>query len=206
MRPEFIKQGAISTNIGSLPVAGNSNGAHVDPRVGLSSKFAIRLISFAGTGLVSGKWTVPLFGIRVLERQVHARVEWRHRTRGASVRRNDSVEPERPLPGGGSTVVDLSTGATRTAAGGFPEGGPFGIGNIGSLLVLTVHQAFIVSNVDLTLSSRPGVLMVNAPEVLDAVVSAVENRVVYEIWGDTAATRDQVWSYDVASGGLLNSA
>jgi hypothetical protein len=100
----------------------------------------------------------------------------------------------------GSTVVDLSIGATRTAAGGFPEGGTFGIGNNGSLLMLTVHQAFIVSNVDLTLSSRPGVLIVNAPEVLDAVVSAVENRVVYEIWSDTAATRDQLWSYDVASG------
>ena len=100
----------------------------------------------------------------------------------------------------GSTVVDLSTGATRTAAGGFPEAGQFGIGNNGGLLMLTVHQAFIVSNVDLTLSSRPGVLIVNAPEVLDAVVSAVENRVVYEIWGDTAATRDQLWSYDVASG------
>jgi hypothetical protein len=73
----------------------------------------------------------------------------------------------------GSTVVDLSTGATRTAAGGFPEGGPFGIGNNGSLLMLTVHQAFIVSNVDLTLSSRPGVLIVNAPEVLQSTPAAV---------------------------------
>jgi len=100
----------------------------------------------------------------------------------------------------GSTVVDLSTGATRTAAGGFPEGGPFGIGNNGSLLMLTVHQEFIVSNVDLTLSSKPGVLIVNAPELLNAVVSAVENRVVYEIWSDGAATDDQLWSYDVASG------
>ena len=31
-------------------------------------------------------------------------------------------------------------------------------------------------------------------------MSAAENRVVYEIWSDGAATNDQLWSYDVGTG------
>jgi uncharacterized protein (TIGR03437 family) len=72
-------------------------------------------------------------------------------------------------------------------------GGRFGIGNNGGLLMLTLHQAFILSTVDLTLSSRPGVVIVNSEDVPAAVVSAAENRVVYEI-------NRQLWSYDVAAG------
>ena len=42
--------GALSTNIGSLRVAGNSNGAHADPRVDLSSKLGAQT-SFPATQL-----------------------------------------------------------------------------------------------------------------------------------------------------------
>ncbi len=100
----------------------------------------------------------------------------------------------------GNTVIDLSTGAIQTLATGMMVGGRYGLSNNGGLLSIVVHQAFIVSSTDLILSTRPGVVIVNAPIVLNAVVSAAENRVVYEIWGDTAAVRDQLWSYDVASG------
>jgi len=100
----------------------------------------------------------------------------------------------------GNTVADLSTGAIQTISTGIIAGGRYGISNTGGVLVLIVHHVFIISSTDITLSSKPGVVIVNAPEVLNVVVSAAENRVVYEIWGDTAAVRDQLWSYDVASG------
>lgn len=93
----------------------------------------------------------------------------------------------------GATVVDRSTGAAQVAPGGIALGGRFGIGNNGGLLMLTLHQAFPLSNVDLTLSTRPGVVIVNSPVISAAVVSAAENRVVYEIGL-------QLWSYDVAKG------
>jgi uncharacterized protein (TIGR03437 family) len=99
-----------------------------------------------------------------------------------------------------NTVLDLSTGTTQNLTSGIPVGGRYGIGNNGTVLLYVVHQAFIVSSMDLTLSTKPGQAIVNAPVVLNAVISAVENRVVYEIWGDTAAVHDQLWSYDVASG------
>jgi uncharacterized protein (TIGR03437 family) len=100
----------------------------------------------------------------------------------------------------GNTVADLSTGATQNLPSGLPVGGRYGIGNNGTVLMYIVHQVFIISSMDLTLSTKPGLVIVNAPVVLNAVISAAENRVVYEIWGDTAAVRDQLWSYDVASG------
>jgi len=65
---------------------------------------------------------------------------------------------------------------------------------------LTIHQVFIVHSVDLKLSTRPGLVIVTAPVLLSAVLSAAENRVVYEIWSDPAASHDQLWSYDVATG------
>ncbi len=94
----------------------------------------------------------------------------------------------------GSTVVNLSTGAVQTAPGGIAYGGRFGIGNNGGLLMLTLHQFFPVgSTVDLTLSSRPGVVIANSPVISAAVVSASESRVIYEIGLG-------LWSYDVAAG------
>lgn len=100
----------------------------------------------------------------------------------------------------GNTVADLSTGVIQNLPSGFAAGGRYGIGNNGTVLMLVVHQAFIVSSTDLTLSSKPGLVIVTAPVVLNAIISASENRVVYEIWGDSAAVRDQLWSYDVGSG------
>lgn len=35
---------------------------------------------------------------------------------------------------------------------------------------------------------------------LNTAMSAAENRVVYKIWSDGAATNDQLWSYDVGTG------
>ncbi len=94
----------------------------------------------------------------------------------------------------GSTVVNLSTGAVQTAPGGLTYGGRFGIGNNGGLLMLTLHQFFPVgSTVDLTLSSRPDVVIANSPVISAAVVSASESRVIYEIGLG-------LWSYDVAAG------
>jgi hypothetical protein len=93
----------------------------------------------------------------------------------------------------GSTVVDVSTGVARTAPGGLAMGGRFGIGNSGGLLMLTLHQMFITSTVDLTLSTHPDVVIVNAPVIIAAVVSAAENRVLYEM-------NRQLWAYDVAAG------
>jgi uncharacterized protein (TIGR03437 family) len=93
----------------------------------------------------------------------------------------------------GTTVVNLSTGAAQTAPGGIALGGRFGIGNNGGLLMLTLHQVFILSTVDLTLSTKPGVVIANSPAIPSAVVSAAENRVIYEV-------NRQLWSYDVAAG------
>jgi uncharacterized protein (TIGR03437 family) len=100
----------------------------------------------------------------------------------------------------GNLIADLSTGATQKITTGFIAGGRCGISNNGGLLVLIVHQSFIVSNTDLVLSTKPDAVIAQAPIVLSAVVSAAENRVVYEIWGDSSALRDQLWSYDIASG------
>lgn len=99
----------------------------------------------------------------------------------------------------GTTVVDLTTGkATDVAPGDIPVGQ--GLGNSGGLLTLTLTQQFIVHSAALKLSSKPGVAIVTAPVVLGAAMSAAENRVVYEIWSDGAATHDQLWSYDVTTG------
>lgn len=65
---------------------------------------------------------------------------------------------------------------------------------------MTLIQQFIVHSASLKLSSKPGVVIVNAPVVLGTAMSALENRVVYEIWSDGAATHDQLWSYDVGTG------
>jgi uncharacterized protein (TIGR03437 family) len=94
----------------------------------------------------------------------------------------------------GNTVVNLATGATQTVSGGFAYGGRFGIGNNGGLLMQTLHSMFPVgSTLDLTLSSKPGVVIANSQVISAAVVSASENRVVYEIGLG-------LWSYDVAAG------
>jgi uncharacterized protein (TIGR03437 family) len=99
----------------------------------------------------------------------------------------------------GTTVVDLTTGmATDVAPGEIPAGR--GLGNNGGLLTLTLIQQFIVHSASLKLSSKPGVVIVTAPVVLGAAMSAAENRVVYEIWSDGAATHDQLWLYDVGTG------
>ncbi len=99
----------------------------------------------------------------------------------------------------GTTVVDLSTGkATDVAPGDLPAGR--GLGNNGGLLTMTLIQQFIIHSAVLKLSSKPGVVIVTAPIVLGAAMSAAENRVVYEIWSDGAATNDQLWSYDVGTG------
>src|SRR5215475_15497390 len=99
----------------------------------------------------------------------------------------------------GTTVIDLTTGkAADVAPGDIPAGR--GLGNNGGLLTLTLIKQFIVQSAALKLSSKPGVVIVTAPVVLNAALSAAENRVVYEIWSDGAATRDQLWSYDVGTG------
>jgi hypothetical protein len=54
----------------------------------------------------------------------------------------------------GKIVVDLSASATQNPTSGFPVVGRYGIGNNGTAFI--VHQAFIVSNIDLTLSTKPG--------------------------------------------------
>jgi uncharacterized protein (TIGR03437 family) len=108
----------------------------------------------------------------------------------------------------GATVLDRSTGAVQTIKSSDPGssapltiGGRFGIGNNGGVLFLNLHQVFIFSTVDLVLSSQPGVKIVNTPVVYTAVVSAAENRVVYEIYTDPKGQTDrQLWSFDVASG------
>lgn len=108
----------------------------------------------------------------------------------------------------GNTVLDRNTGTLQvvTTAGGsggnipLPVGGRFGIGNNGGLLYLVLHKAFIVSTVDLVLSDRPGTMIVNSSVVYTAVVSAAENRVVYEISGNTSLIGRQLWSYDMNSG------
>ena len=99
----------------------------------------------------------------------------------------------------GTTVVDLTTGkATDVAPGDIT--GAASLGNSGALLTQTLVAQFIVHSATLKLSSKPGVAIVTAPIILDAVLSADESRVIYEIWSDTAATHDQLWSYDVATG------
>ena len=107
----------------------------------------------------------------------------------------------------GNTVLDRNTGTaqvvTAGASGGpppLPIGGRFGIGNNGGLLYLVLHQVFIVSTVDLVLSDRPATTIVNSSVVYTAVVSAAENRVVYEISGNTSLIGRQLWSYDMNSG------
>jgi hypothetical protein len=92
-------------------------------------------------------------------------------------------------------VVDLTSGkATDVAPGDIPAAR--GLGNNGGLLTMTLIQQFIIHSATLKLSSKRGVVIVTAPIVLGTAMSAAENRVVYEIWSDGAATRDQLWSYD----------
>jgi uncharacterized protein (TIGR03437 family) len=100
----------------------------------------------------------------------------------------------------GTTVVDLTIGSAAQVSPGDIAAGRFGLGNNGGLLTLTLHQVFIIHSADLKLSTKPGLVIVTAPIVLSAVLSAAENRVVYEIWSDPAATNDQLWSYDVGTG------
>jgi uncharacterized protein (TIGR03437 family) len=107
----------------------------------------------------------------------------------------------------GNTVLDRNTGTlqgvTAGGSGGLPPlpvGGRFGIGNNGGLLYLVLHKAFIVSTVDLVFSGRPATTIVNSSVVYTAVVSAAENRVVYEISGNTSLIGRQLWSYDMNSG------
>lgn len=99
----------------------------------------------------------------------------------------------------GTTVADLSTGKVSDVAPGDLAAGR-GLGNNGGLLTMTLMQQFIIHSAALKLSSKPGVVIVTAPVVLGAAMSAAENRVVYEIWSDGAATNDQLWSYDVGTG------
>jgi uncharacterized protein (TIGR03437 family) len=99
----------------------------------------------------------------------------------------------------GTTVVDLTNGkAADVAPGAIPAAR--GLGNNGGLLTVTPIQQFIIHSAALKLSSKPGVVIVTAPVVLGTAMSAAENRVVYEIWSDGAATHDQLWSYDVGTG------
>src|SRR6202140_3822146 len=107
----------------------------------------------------------------------------------------------------GNTVLDRNTGTVQVITAGasgalapLPVGGRFGIGNNGGLLYLVLHQVFIISTVDLVLSDRPATTIVNSSVVYTAVVSAAENRVVYEISGNTSLVGRQLWSYDVSSG------
>lgn len=107
----------------------------------------------------------------------------------------------------GTSVLDRSTGAVQnvqssdpTTNGALPVGGRFGIGNNGGVLFLVLHKVFIFSTVDLLLSDQPGTKIVNAPSVYTAVVSAAENRVVYEISNVMGQTDRQLWSFDMASG------
>jgi uncharacterized protein (TIGR03437 family) len=67
-------------------------------------------------------------------------------------------------------------------------------------LYLVLHQAFIISTVDLVLSDRAATTIVNSSVVYTAVVSAAENRVVYEISGNSSLIGRQLWSYDMNSG------
>src|ERR1035438_5881738 len=99
----------------------------------------------------------------------------------------------------GTTVVDLTTGK-ETDVGPRDIPPRPGLGNNGGLLTLTLIQQFIVHSAALKLSSKLGVVIVTAPVVLGTAMSAAENRVVYEIWSDGAATHDQLWSYDVGTG------
>ncbi|HEV2689078.1 MAG TPA: hypothetical protein VGV35_11000 [Bryobacteraceae bacterium] len=103
----------------------------------------------------------------------------------------------------GLTVADLTTGSSQNVAvAGSPGafGGRFGIGNNGGVLMLLLHQAFILSTVDLLLSTHPGVVIVNASVVYAAVLSASENRVVYEIRTNSSSSVRQLFSYDVSAG------
>ena len=72
----------------------------------------------------------------------------------------------------GNTVLDRNTGTLQVVTAGgsggntpLPVGGRFGIGNNGGLLYLVLHQAFIVSPVDLVLSDRPATTIVNSSVV-----------------------------------------
>ncbi|HWC96455.1 MAG TPA: hypothetical protein VG456_06895 [Candidatus Sulfopaludibacter sp.] len=100
----------------------------------------------------------------------------------------------------GTTLVDLTTGSVSQISPGDIVASARALGNNGGLLTLTLHQAFIVHSVDLKLSTSPGLVIVTAPVLLSAALSAVENRVIYEIWSDPSASHDQLWSYDVATG------
>jgi uncharacterized protein (TIGR03437 family) len=107
----------------------------------------------------------------------------------------------------GTSVLDRNTGAVQAIQSSDPTinplaiGGRFGIGNNGGVLFLTLHKIFIFSTVDLVLSSQPGVKIVTTPVVYTAVVSAAENRVVYEIYSAANGQTDrQLWSFDMASG------
>jgi uncharacterized protein (TIGR03437 family) len=103
----------------------------------------------------------------------------------------------------GNTVLDRNTGTLQVVAAagsGLAVGGRFGIGNNGGLLYVVVRKVFVISTVDLVLSSRPATTIVNSSAVYTAVVSAAENRVVYEISGNTSLIGRQLWSYDMNSG------
>ncbi len=107
----------------------------------------------------------------------------------------------------GTSVLDRTTGVVQTAGSGdpsgavpLPVGGRFGIANTGDILLLVLHRAFIVSTVDLVLSGKSALKIVNAPIVYVAVVSAAENRVVYEIPSVKGQTDRELWSFDVGSG------
>jgi hypothetical protein len=86
----------------------------------------------------------------------------------------------------------------KTRPADTPWSAGYGIGNSGTAFIV---QAFIVSNMDLTLSTKPGLEDRQTHRwCSNAVISAAENPVVYEIRGDTAAMPDELWSYGVASG------
>ena len=106
----------------------------------------------------------------------------------------------------GTTVLDRNSGTMQVVGAGdptlsnaLPIGGRFGIGNNGGMLVLVLHRMFIISTVDLVLSDQPGTVIVNTSAVYTAIVSAAENRVVYEIPAPSGQTAHQLWSYDMAS-------
>jgi uncharacterized protein (TIGR03437 family) len=97
------------------------------------------------------------------------------------------------------TVVDRTTGVAQVATGGaVPVGGRFGIGNNGGVLTLLLHPLFVTSFIDLLLSTKPGVTIGTANIITGAVVSAAENRVVYEARSFSGTGR-QLFAYDFAT-------
>lgn len=101
----------------------------------------------------------------------------------------------------GGTIVDLSTGAMQTSQAVVTAvGGRFGIGNNGGLLMLTFFPFPRGALASLTLSNKPGLRIASqnepGPFIAAAVISAAENRVVYEALGSSSG----LWACNVDTG------